>query len=160
MRGDRSVRVRGTLILLAASALTQGCVTARPWRSCGPPCGGKQLASAETVLVFTRDHTQVLLTHATAGKDERGPFVAGKGTVAGKKYPDVKVYMDRVCAIHTRRVELGRIAENVILVPAAIAGEIVVAIITNGEVEGWELPVEPLPAGCEWIGAPPKANVP
>jgi len=145
--GARRAGFPATLALLAAAILSQACISARPWRNCMPPCDDKQLARAGTVLVDTHDGDRVLLTHATAGEDERGPFLAGRATVEGKPLGTVKVYTDVACAIHTRRVEAARIGANVVLVPLAILGEIILDASGLGIGE-WELPSEPLPAGC------------
>ena len=152
--GRPARRSLGMLAVLAAAGLSTACVSTRPWRPCGPPCGGPQLARARGVLVDTRDGTRLLLQGATPGEDEHGPFLAGKGRVGDRELGGVKVYDDAVCAVHTRRVEPRRVAANVVLVPLAVAG-VWLLIEGGGDLsgldawDGWGVAGGELPPPCQ-----------
>jgi hypothetical protein len=132
---------------LVAACLWTGCVSARPWRACEPPCNGRQLTHAGTVLVDTNADSRVLHTHATAGSDEHGPYLAGDARIGGRPIGPVKIYADSICAVHTRRVEPGRVAANVVLVPLAVFGEVLLDYWGAAPFD-WDWPTEPMPASC------------
>src|SRR5437868_6683652 len=137
-------RRRATLplvVLLTAALASQACVSARPWRDCPAPCRGKQLEQASAVLVYTDDGTRLWL------EDANGSFLAGEGHIEKKALGEVKLYADVICAVHTRRVEPGRLAANLLLVPLAFVGEVVLVVTDLGPTD-WDFPVEPLPTPC------------
>jgi len=145
---SKVLRSLGAVPVVLATALSQGCISARPWRSCAPPCAGKQLRQAEAVLVYTHDQAHVMLRQPRAAEDDQGPYLVGPATVDGQPVGPLKVYTADACAIFTRRVEPGRLAANLVLVPLAVAGEALVLMLDPDADPFWVSPVEPLPQGC------------
>jgi hypothetical protein len=143
-------------VLLVAAAASQGCFSMRPWRACRQPCVGPQLERARQVRVYTRAQMMFVLTHAAAGKDQHGAFLAGDGSTAkGTSLGKVRVYTDEICAVRTQRLEGGRVVANAVAVPIVVAG-VALAVYYGADVDifdGWDVapeapPEDPWPEEC------------
>jgi hypothetical protein len=106
-------------LVLPALLLAQACVSVDPWRPCEVPC--KDFERAERVEICKTDGVPIVFTRARGGEDEHGYFISGKAkTRLGQPLGKVKVYDDEINMIWTQRVEAGRVATNVALVPVAM----------------------------------------
>jgi hypothetical protein len=143
----------GLVLLVALSA--QACVSVNPWRPCKYPCQGPQFREARTVEICTTHGVPLFLDHARWGSDDRGDFLSGRArTKLGQPLGDVKVYVDEIDRVWTERVEGGRVATNLALVPL---GLLVTAV--TGELDtGFEL-WESEPEDCPPPGGPGKRDV-
>src|SRR5512145_2262022 len=122
------------LLALGAAVLLGGCVSARPWRDCLRPCTGRQLTDAEEVQVIRLDGAQTRLLRVRAGTDASGDYLLGTVAQRGRGEP-VKLRIDAevICSVRTRRVELGRVMANVVLVPIAVAANLAGFVIDAGD---------------------------
>lgn len=156
-RSGRRSRLARALLALGAALVLQGCVSARPWRDCLRPCDGAQLAKAEQVQIFLRDGSEVRLTRVRAGADESGEFLVGTVGKRSRGEPqEVRIESGEICAVRTRRIEAGRVAANVVLVPLAVVANVAGVVIDakDGEQEfepvWWGPTAEPPPDACTW----------
>jgi hypothetical protein len=138
------------LILLIACGTT-ACVSARPWRACPPPCQGPQLAKASQVALKKADGDTLFLRHAHWEDRDNPMSLLGEGRSAGGQHlGQVRLARREICALLTRRVEPGRVAANVALVPLAIAGEIVLTLVDDA------ISTEPSENHFEWGSSEPE----
>ena len=141
--------------------LASGCVSSRPWRACAPPCEGPQIEQAARVAVLRKDRVTSYLKHVHWSADRESLVGSGKSRV-GRPAAPVVVPRSEICALFTQRVEPGRVAENAVLVPLAVAGEIlfeILAGVIHAEVEhaDWPPPKSELyfPRTCaDWARLP------
>ncbi len=157
-------RLLPAMLMLLAAGTSQGCFTMRPWRACPQPCAGAQLQRAQQVRVYTYAPAMFVLTHTIAGKDQHGAFLFGEGrTGTGTSLGRVRIYIDEICAIRTRRLEGTRVAANAVVVPIVVAG-VVLAAYYGGDVgnfgELWPEPQTPTEAWPDQCPEPPAAAAP
>jgi hypothetical protein len=149
-RTARSRCTSRSLLLLIACGTT-ACVSARPWRACPPPCQGPQLVKASQLALKKADGDTLFLRHAH-WEDRDHPSLLGDGRSAGGQHlGQVRVARREICALLTRRVEPGRVAANVALVPLAIVGQLLVAIVDDA------LSTSPTQNDFGWSSEAPEA---
>jgi hypothetical protein len=97
------------------------------------------------VEICTTDGVPLFLDHARWGSDDRGDFLSGRArTKLGQPLGDVKVYVDEIDRVWTERVEGGRVATNVALVPLGLLVTAVTGELDMG-FELWETESEACP---------------
>jgi hypothetical protein len=104
---------------------TQSC-SLNPWRACAPPCEGPALAArlarAEVVRVHETDGSVHDLSGASVGTDEHGSYLIATEVAdrSGRSAGKVKIPLDQVSLLETRRPEAARSWANVGIVVAVV----------------------------------------
>jgi hypothetical protein len=90
------------------------------------------LARASQVALRTVAGDTLFLRHAHwEDRDSRMSLLGDGRSAGGQHLGRVRVARPEICALLTRRVEPGRVAANVALVPLAVAGEILLTIVDD-----------------------------